>query len=239
MSGREDALDAFEAALGFRFKDRSLLDLALRHRSAAHEQMMGSNERLEFLGDAALSHAVAALLYARWPAASEGQLTRARSAVVREVTLAAVARELGIADVLDLGSGLRGEAPSPSLLADTLEAVLGAVLLDGDWRVVQRLVRRLLGPVLADLDPDGLGRSEPKSELQEHAQRHGWPLPTYREVELRGPAHARTYVYEVELHGRVLGRGEGSSKRSAQHAAALDALASLPRGEGIGNDGAG
>ncbi|HPC84085.1 MAG TPA: ribonuclease III [Thermoanaerobaculaceae bacterium] len=228
MSGRDDALDAFEARLGHRFEDRSLLDLALRHRSAAHEQMVGSNERLEFLGDAALSHAVAAMLYERWPEASEGQLTRARSVLVREATLAEVARQLDVAAVLDLGSGLQGERPRPSLLADTLEAVLGAALLDGGWRVLQRLVRKLLGPALAGLDLDALGRSEPKTVLQEHAQRHGWPLPVYREVETRGPAHARVYVYEVALQGRVLGRGEGSSKRAAQQAAALDALAALP-----------
>lgn len=232
MSAREDALDAFEAALGYRFANRALLDQALRHRSAAHEQMMDSNERLEFLGDAALSHAVAALLYGRWPEASEGQLTRARSAVVREATLAGVAREIGVADVLDLGSGLRADAPGPSLLADTLEAVIGAVSLDGGWRAVRRLVRKLLGPALAALDPESLGRSEPKSELQEHAQRHGWPLPVYREVGLRGPDHARVYVYEVALHGRVLGRGEGSSKRAAQQAAATAALAALAGGEG-------
>lgn len=228
MSGREDRLDAFEAALGYRFRDRSLLDHALRHRSAAHEQLMDSNERLEFLGDAALSHAVAAQLFATWPDADEGQLTRARAALVRETTLARVARMLEIERVLELGGGLQPETPGPSLLADTLEAVLGAVVLDGGWRVVQRLVRRLLSPHLAELDPHDLGRSEPKSELQEMAQRRGWPLPTYREVEVRGPAHSRVYVYEVEMQGEVLGRGEGSSKRAAQQAAAVAALAARP-----------
>lgn len=231
MSGREDAFAAFEAALGYRFKDHALLDLALRHRSAAHEHMMASNERLEFLGDAALSHAVAELLYERWPEATEGQLTRARSVVVREATLAEVARQLRVADVLDLGSGLRAETPGPALLADALEAVFGAVLLDGGWRTLRRLVARLLGPKLATLDPDSLRRSEPKSELQEHAQRHGWALPVYREVERQGPDHARIYVYEVELQGTVLGRGSGSSKRAAQQAAAAAALTALARSE--------
>lgn len=227
MTHRREPLARLQDELGYRFADRSLLLQALRHRSAAHEQGEPSSERLEFLGDAALSHAIAALLFERWPAAAEGELTRARAALVRERTLAAVAEELGVANALDIGGGLRERQIGPTLLADALEAILGAVLLDGGWRVFRATVRRVLGPPLAALDPSQLGREEPKSVLQEYAQKRGLPLPNYREVGVRGPAHSRVYVYEVELEDEVLGHGEGSSKREAQQDAARMALDTL------------
>jgi ribonuclease-3 len=232
MSDRTDAVGALETALGHRFAARELLAEALRHRSAAHEQGAASQERLEFLGDAALSHAVAALLFDRWPRASEGQLTRARAALVRESTLARLADSLGVPDALDLSGGLERRHPGASLLADALEAVLGAVLLDGGWRTFRAVVRRLWLPLMDDLEPERLPFEEPKSTLQEMAQRLGMPLPVYRQVDTRGPAHALVYVYEVEFDGRPAGRGEGSSKRAAQQAAARDALAGLDRSGG-------
>jgi ribonuclease-3 len=228
VTSRDDALDRVEAALGHRFGRRELLEQAVRHRSAAHEQGAPSYERLEFLGDAALSHAVAAMLFERWPEASEGQLTRARAALVRERTLAALAENVGLPAALEVSSGLRSTR-SPSLLADALEAVLGALLLDGGWRLFRGTVRRVLGPALAALDPAQLPLEEPKSTLQELAQRDGLPLPAYRLLELRGPEHSRTYVYEVEYDGRAIARGEGQSKRSAQQDAARRALELLDR----------
>jgi ribonuclease-3 len=231
MSARDAVLAALEEALGHRFAARELLAEALRHRSAAHEQGEASSERLEFLGDAALSHAVAALLFAHWPRANEGQLTRARAALVRERTLALLADRIGIPDALDLGSGLRGHHAGSSLLADALEAVLGALLLDGGWRAFRATVRRLWLPLLDELEPADLPLEEPKSTLQEMAQRAGLPLPAYREVEVRGPAHARIYVIEVEYDGRPAGRGEGSSKRAAQQDAARAALRALADGD--------
>jgi ribonuclease III len=227
VSDREAVLAALEAALGHTFERREHLAEALRHRSAAHERGGASFERLEFLGDAALSHAVAALLFERWPEASEGELTRARAALVRERTLAVLADRLGVPDALDLGGGLERRHPGSSLLADALEAVLGALLLDAGWRVFRTVVRRLFLPLLDELDPGKLPLEEPKSTLQELAQRRGLPLPSYRLVESRGPAHALVYVFEVEYAGRVVGRGEGSSKRAAQQAAARDALREL------------
>ena len=231
VSDRSAAVAALESALGYRFAAPELLAEALRHRSAAHERGKASSERLEFLGDAALSHAVAALLFERWPEANEGELTRARAALVRERTLARLADEVGIPDALNLGGGLERRHPGSSLLADALEAVLGAVLLDGGWRSLRTVVRRLLLPLLADLEPDALPLEEPKSTLQEKAQQRGLPLPVYREVELKGPAHARIFVFEVEFDGRPAGRGEGSSKRAAQQDAARDALRNLAAGE--------
>jgi ribonuclease-3 len=227
MSVREPALAAIENALGHRFGKRELLEQALRHRSAAHESGEASFERLEFLGDAALSHAVAALLFERWPQANEGELTRARAALVRERSLAVLADRHGIPDALDVGAGLKHQHAGSSLLADALEAVLGAVLLDGGWRALRTVVRRLWLPLLDELEPGQLPLEEPKSMLQEMAQHQGLPLPVYREIELLGPAHARIYVVEVEFNGRIVGRGEGSSKRAAQQDAAKKALAVL------------
>jgi ribonuclease III len=231
VSERNAVLAALEAALGYHFARRELLAEALRHRSAAHEQGEASFERLEFLGDAALSHAIAALLFERWPAASEGELTRARAALVRERSLALLADRLGVQDALDLSGGLERRHPGSSLLADALEAVLGALLLDGGWRAFRATVRRLFAPLLDELEPGALPLEEPKSTLQEMAQRQGLELPVYRQVETRGPAHALVYVFEVEFAGRVVGHGEGSSKRAAQHDAAKDALRQLAAGE--------
>ena len=237
MSDRSAAVAALESALGHHFAAPELLAEALRHRSAAYEHGKASSERLEFLGDAALSHAVAALLFERWPGASEGELTRARAALVRERTLARLADEVGIPDALNLSGGLERRHPGSSLLADALEAVLGAVLLDAGWRTFRTVVRRLLVPLLDELEPAALPLEEPKSTLQEMAQRRGLPLPVYREVDLRGPAHARIYVIEVEFDGRTAGRGEGSSKRAAQQDAARDALRNLAAGDEDGGSG--
>jgi ribonuclease-3 len=227
MSVRHEALERLEAALGHRFARPEILAQALRHRSAAHEQGVPSFERLEFLGDAALSHAVAALLFKRWPAASEGELTRARAALVREASLAWLAGRLELPAVVQFGSGLTEGSVGPAVLADALEAVLGALLLDGGWRSFRAAVNRLFSPLLAALDPAQLPLEEPKSTLQELAQKQGLPLPVYREVQTRGPAHRRVYVYEVEFGGQVLARGEGSSKKAAQQEAARRALEDL------------
>ncbi|MFH1175958.1 MAG: ribonuclease III [Acidobacteriota bacterium] len=228
-SARDEQVAALERMVGHSFRRRELLEQALRHSSAAHERGGPSYERLEFLGDAALSHAMAALLFARWPRSSEGELTRARAALVRERTLAELAVRLGIPAALEVGGGLHQGKGGAALWADALEAVMGALLLDGGWRKFQAAVKRLWGPLLAELDPRELHREEPKSTLQELAQRRGVPLPIYREVGVHGPAHRVTYVFEVELDGRVLARGEGSSKRAAQHEAARAALEALAR----------
>jgi len=221
---RQDRLERVQGALGYRFRRPELLAQALRHASAAHEQGVPSNERLEFLGDAALSHAAAMLLFTSWPAASEGQLTRGRAALVRERTLAEVARQLGIGEALEVSLRFRlGDA----VLADACEAVLGALLVDGGWRRFSTTVRRLFLPLLVTLDPGELSLEEPKSMLQELAQRQGLALPVYRQVSVEGPEHRRLYTFEVEFAGRVAGRGSGSSKRAAQQEAARAALALL------------
>ncbi len=225
----QDEIRRLERALGRRFKDRELLSQALRHPSAAHEQQTASYERLEYLGDAALSHAVAEMLYRHWPDATEGELTRARAALVRERALVAVAEKIDLQAALDVGGSLRVSAVGAAVVADALEAVLGALLLDAGWRCFVNTARRLFGPALEALDRTTLALEEPKSVLQEYAQKRGLPLPVYHESAVRGPAHGRIYVFEVELDGRILGMGEGSSKRAAQQAAARQALTTLER----------
>ncbi len=224
---RSAALERLQEALGYTFAEPELLRQAVRHRSAAYERGAPSFERLEFLGDAALSHAIAALLFARWPEASEGELTRARASLVRETSLASLAERLGLPAALEVGSGLDGANPGPAVLADGLEAVLGALLLDGGWRSFKAAVGRSFAPLVAALDRTRLALEEPKSTLQERAQGRGGALPVYRQVEIRGPAHRQVFVFEVELEGRVVGRGEGPSKKAAQQAAARNALDAL------------
>jgi ribonuclease-3 len=234
---REEMLTRVMTALGYRFADPDLLRQALRHRSAAFEQQEPSSERLEFLGDAALSHAVAMVLFAAWTNASEGELTRGRAALVRERTLAMLAVELAIPAALEVGGGLQDDAPPPSLLADAFEATLGALLLDGGWPAFFAVTERLFTPLVAQLDRERLAiAEEPKSALQELAQLRGLPLPVYREIEEQGPEHRRTYVFEVEFGGRVMGLGEGSSKKAAQQAAAARALEALTADPDRGND---
>ncbi len=223
-ANREQRLASVEERLGYRFRRPELLAEALRHRSVAVPKGLASNERLEFLGDAALSHAVAELLFTAWPRAREGELTRARAALVKGETLAALATELGLAEALEVAEGVE---PGEALLADALEAVLGALVLEMGYRRFAVLVRRLLRPALAGLSRSELASLEPKSALQELCQRQGWELPLYREVEVRGPEHQRLYVYEVEVGGEVRGRGEGTSKKLAQRAAARVALQAL------------
>lgn len=218
---REEARVELEVRLGHAFTRPELLKQALRHSSAAHESGLPSNERLEFLGDAALSHAAAEMVFGAWPEAGEGELTRGRALLVQEATLSGLAEKLGLARVLETATGV---VLGPALLADALEAVLGAVLLDGGWERFQTVTGSLFGPVLAGLEERNLSRYEPKSTLQELAQQRRMPLPVYRQVASRGPGHRQVFVVEVELDGRVLGRGEGNSKRTAQQAAAREAL---------------
>lgn len=225
----EPAQRLLERRLGYQFRSPERLGEALRHRSAASLLTKPSNERLEFLGDAALSLAVAEMLFRRWPKAQEGELTRARAALVRGATLAKIAVSLGIDKALEVAAGV---TPGETLVADALEAVLGALVLEVGYRRFAKIVQRLFLPYVNQLEEDALATLEPKSALQELAQRRGWALPVYRQVEVRGPEHQRIYVFEVELENRIRGRGEGPSKKLAQREAARMALQFLGTGQG-------
>jgi ribonuclease III len=227
------ALAALQQRLAYRFAQPELLRRALTHRSFSAEH----NERLEFLGDAVLSLGVSSLLYARHGGSDEGDLTRVRAHLVREDSLHRTALALGVPEVLRMSEGeLRGGgALRPSLLADALEAVIGAVFLDGGFEAAQALVQRLFGEVIQATEAESWSK-DAKTELQEWLQARKLPVPAYRITATRGQAHAQTF--EVECAVPALGlaeQGEGKSRRTAEQEAArrmLDALkaSDLPGG---------
>ena len=217
---------AVAAALGHPFADPGLLARALTHRSlTAEEAAEPSNERLEFLGDAVLGLVTADELYSSW-GLSEGEMAKVRAAVVNEASLAGVARRIGLGAAIRLGRGeeATGGREKPSILADAMEAVIGAVYLDGGIEAARRVILAHWRPLIAEraVSP---GRRDYKTRLQEVLARQG-VVPGY-EVEATGPDHARTFRAEVFADGRRLGSGEGSSKKRAQQEAARHALESL------------
>lgn len=221
-------------ALGHRFANAALLERALTHRSfgAAH------NERLEFLGDAVLSASMSTLLFNAYPDAAEGELSRWRSALVRQDPLHRVAVGLGLPNLLRLGEGesRSGGATRPSILADTLEALIGAVYLDGGFAASHAVVERLFGPQLAEARA-GAGAKDAKTSLQEWLQAAQRPLPLYRVQALSGQAHAQQFEVVCVVSPKP-GRGkspaatvetvgQGATRRSAEKAAAQAMLIKL------------
>ena len=213
---------AFVARLPYRFTDPSLLDLALTHRSWASERGDGSsNERLEFLGDSVLGLAVAARAYADFPEMSEGEFSKLRAQVVSSGSLAEVASERGLGEVLRLGKGEAGSGgrEKPSILADALEAVIGAVFLDGGWDAALAVVDDLVGHRIDAAAAAGPGGHDHKTRLQEWAAQHFDAPPRYDHRE-EGPDHEKSFFASVTLGGVEWGRGEGRSKKQAEQAAA-------------------
>ncbi len=207
-----------------------LIDLALTHRSWAYEHDAAPhNERLEFLGDSILGQAVTVKLYRDYPKLSEGELAKRRAALVSTVALAEVARGIGLGAHLKLGIGEErtGGRDKDSILADTVEAIIGAVFLSTDPATANRFVLDLVQPLLADPERFTIAL-DPKTSLQEAAAERGLPNPTY-EVTGEGPDHDRRYTARVELAGAV-GIGVGTSKKVAELAAARDAIAQLRAG---------
>lgn len=212
-------------ALGYEFRDAGLLDQALTHRSAASAH----NERLEFLGDAVLGLAVTEALYRQYPGATEGTLSRQRARLVRQECLEEVAREIGLGALLVLGSGeLRtGGHHRGSILANALEAVIGAVYLDGGMSASTAVTDRLLAARLRALPADEDLR-DPKTRLQELLQARGEPLPGYQVTSVEGPPHQQ--VFEVSCRVESAGltvSGTGPSRRAAEQAAATRALLAM------------
>ena len=211
--------------LGHRFGDESLLAEALTHRSAGRP----NNERLEFLGDAILSAAVSDALYRRFPTAHEGEMTRWRAELVREPTLAALARELGLGDQLKLGPGelKSGGWRRDSILADALEAIIGAAYVDAGWAGAQALVLDLVATRL-DAIADAKPPKDAKTRLQEYLQGHGHALPRYDLVETRGSDHDKVFVARCTIDSlAVTADGEGTTRRAAETAAAEATLAAI------------
>ncbi len=218
-------------ALGLTFHDPGLLQQALTHPSYVNEhpdEPVGSNQRLEFLGDAVIDLVVARMLYLRYPDMDEGALTDLRSNLVRGQALAVVSRRIGLGDRLVLGQGeaASGGRDRDSNLAAALEALVGAVLLDQGYRVVQGLVLRLLKPELGGTPAEAVPR-DPKSELQELVQGRGGSGPRYQLVAEEGLPHQPSFTVQVLVGGEVVGTGQGRRKVDAERDAALQALKRL------------
>jgi len=232
---RADALDRLQAALSYRFEDRGRLEHALRHSSYAHESSISSevtrtpvedNERLEFLGDAVLALVVAHSLYRAKPDWQEGDLTRALHALVEGRSLEKLARSLEIGSVLQLGRTERhsGGQEKASILENTMEAIIGAIFLDGGLQPVQAFVERVFAEALA-ADAVPVGR-DPKTELQERAMARIGEFPAYRLVEdSQVEGDENRFTVEVVLQGQALAEGVGRTKRAGEREAAAGALA--------------
>ena len=214
---------------GYRFKDRSLIEMALTHSSYANEAGVPSNERLEFLGDAVLGCVITWMLYERFPEDNEGALSKRRGAIVCGANFARLAKKLGLDKELRLGKGeeTSGGREKESNLAGAFEALIGAVYLDGGFEKARKVIEKVVGPTL---DDDSLF-SDYKTELQEMAQKCYKRVPRYRVVKEEGPPHARSFHVEVTVAKKKLGRGKGKSKKDAEQAAAKIALQRLKKEE--------
>lgn len=218
-------LAALQQRLQYTFADLSLLTQAITHRSFSADH----NERLEFLGDSVLGLCVADLLYKRLSALPEGDLSRVRAGLVRQEALHPLAVKLGLPDVIRLGEGeLRsGGQKRPSILADALEAVIGAVYLDGGFVAAQALVNRLYATL--DINPAmaAMGK-DPKTELQEWLQARRMKVPGYKVIATLGAAHKQTFEVDCEIPDlKLIARGQGGSRRAAEQAAATAMLQTL------------
>jgi ribonuclease-3 len=222
-SARRDA--ELAAKLGREFRDPALLARALTHRSFSSD----NNERLEFLGDALIGLFIADALFAARPRAGEGDLSRWRSSLVRECSLATIARRLGLGDHLRLGEGelKSGGWRRDSVLADAVEALVAAVYLDGGFEAAQHTCRELFAADLADL-PDAEALKDPKTRLQEWLQGRSRPLPNYEVLEESGPAHRRYFRVRAWLTDEERSsEASGSSRRVAEQQAAASLLDAL------------
>ncbi len=220
-----DKLARLQRLLGHEFADQALLSLALSHRSVGKR----NNERLEFLGDSILNHVIAEALYYRFPKMREGELSRLRASLVRRETLAEVGRELELGDHLLLGGGeaKSGGRRRGSIQADTVEALLGAVLLDGGYEACRGCIRALFEERIEQLEREPLDK-DPKTRLQEFLQGRGYPLPHYQTVEVSGEDHNQQFTVSCELEKPSLTtRAVGPSRRKAEQLAARAALEAL------------
>lgn len=222
-----ERLQRLEKLIGHRFADATLAETALRHRSAGGEH----NERLEYLGDAVLGFVIARELYLRFPKAAEGELSRLRAGLVRGKTLGEIAQAMGLGDLLILGSGelKSGGVRRESILAGALEALLGAVYLDGGLTATEAVITALFHQRLAASSPEG-AHKDYKTQLQEFLQGRRCRLPVYQTVDVQGAEHAQTFTVTCTVEGLAEPTvGVGVSRRTAEQQAAERALMQLKR----------
>ncbi len=220
-----DEYEQIYSRVHYRFTDKKKIKKALTHRSRS----AANYERLEFLGDSILGFIIAEWLYYRFPELTEGKLSRMRAAIVRKDTLAQVARSLELGQVLILGEGERksGGHERNSILADVLEAIIGAIFLDGGLSPCQDFVLDVFGPDLEKLRPD-TAYKDAKSRLQEYLQKHGLPVPQYLIVNVSGEPHCQTFEVECRIEGvQQTFAATGTSRRIAEQSAAEKAMYAL------------
>ena len=238
---RSDGMDisqreALQAKLGRAFSRPELLDLALTHASVGTTKT-ANNERLEFLGDAVLGLVVCEQIFDRFPDLLEGEMTKIKSTVVSRHTCAIIAREMGLEKTLILGKGMRGELPS-SLAAAALEAVIGAIFLDGGYDAARAFLRPLMSKLIEDAASSGHQQNF-KSVLQQWAQQHHTgrnATPVYRILDEQGPDHAKCFKICVEIAGKRFEPCWGATKKKAEQDAALTALRELGLVQGTGEE---
>jgi len=220
-------LSPLQERLGYQFKKVELLNQALTHRSHSKK----NNERLEFLGDSVLNCAVAEILYERYSDLDEGDLSRVRANLVKQQALYEIAQGLLLSDYLKLGEGelKSGGFRRPSILADTLEAITGAIFIDGGFDAAKASLRKLYSSILQNVDPKTLGKDD-KTLLQECLQGFQLPLPAYNVVGTTGAAHNQQFEVECVIPNlKVSVKGEGASRRAAEQVAAKLALAAVQK----------
>jgi len=229
-----DEFEALQRALDYRFRDRGLLEHAMTHTSRANEDVSGGvsdNESLEFLGDAVLGFIIADLLFRELPSSDEGQKSKIKASLVSTTTLARQAERLALGDHLLLGRGEEktGGRYKQALLADTYEALIAAIYLDGGIEHARAFIARDFAPLLADARAGALVGQDHKSALQEYLQSHDRPLPEYRLAGTIGPDHRKLFQVDVVVRGETVAQGTGPSKKEAEQEAARLALDVLRR----------
>jgi ribonuclease III len=228
-----DEFEALQQAIGYRFRDRGLLEHAMTHTSRANEDVSGGvhdNESLEFLGDAVVGFVVADVLFREFPEFDEGEKSKTKAALVSTATLARQAERLNLGEHLLLGRGEEktGGRRKQALLADGYEALIAAIYLDGGIEHVRAFIVREFAPLLAEVQQHGIaGSQDYKSALQELLQARDLPLPEYRLVGTMGPDHRKLFQVEVVVNGEALAESTGPSKKEAEQDAARAALDKL------------
>lgn len=221
-------LDKFEENIGYSFNDKKLLKTALTHTSYANEQNVTSNEKLEFLGDAVLEFVTSEYLYKNYINLKEGEMTKVRASVVCEKSLYKVAKLHNFSDFLYLGKSERkmGGEQRPAILADSVEAVIAVIYLDGGIEEAEKFIIENLKEDI-EIATKHVGDKDYKTVLQEKLQEHGDVKIEYKIVKEKGPDHNKSFEAEVSFNGKALARGEGKSKKEAQMYAAQKALENL------------
>jgi ribonuclease-3 len=227
-----DEFESLQHAIGYRFRDRGMLEHAMTHTSRAHEDVSGGvvdNESMEFLGDAILGFVIADVLFREFPGFDEGEKSKTKAALVSTATLARQAEQLNLGEHLLLGRGEEktGGRQKQALLADSYEALIAAIYLDGGIEHVRAFIVREFGALLDEVRHNGVGGQDYKSALQEFVQSRDLPLPEYRLVGSVGPDHRKRFQIEVLVNGERLAEASGPSKKESEQEAARAALEKL------------